>query len=77
MTTPSVWRCPVCEGINHGGRLCTTCGEQLPEGYVPQAAGISRADPASAPTPVPAPRPPSPRRFEDVFGSPPPDPTWW
>jgi hypothetical protein len=80
MTTPAVWRCPVCEGINHGGRRCITCGEQLPDGYTPQAADrhISPSSPtAPTTTPVATPRPRAPKRFEDVFGSPPPDSTWW
>jgi hypothetical protein len=24
------WRCGVCEGVNDGGRTCTTCGAVVP-----------------------------------------------
>jgi hypothetical protein len=71
---PAVWRCPVCEGVNHGGRTCSTCGEQLPPGFVPADAAPRAAEavPASGPprTVAPplrrAPRFPSP---EEIFGS--------
>ena len=66
-----VWRCPVCEGVNRGGRTCATCGETLPEGYTP--VDVGRPLPPSASTTAPkvvrppsAPRTPSP---EEIFGS--------
>lgn len=73
---PAVWRCPVCEGVNRGGRTCSTCGEQLPSGFVPADATPrqpearprpSYAPPRTvAPPPRRAPRFPSP---EEIFGS--------
>jgi hypothetical protein len=78
---PAAWRCPVCEGVNHGGRVCTTCGEQLPAGFVPQDAVRRPAPAPRVPTVVPAPRrprssmPPSspgatrPPTPEEIFGS--------
>jgi hypothetical protein len=75
--TPAVWRCPVCEGVNRGGRTCSTCGEQLPPGFVPvDAAAQPRVPRAPAHPPV-APRPtvvapPRTPRFpspEEIFGS--------
>jgi hypothetical protein len=65
-----IWRCPVCEGINHGGRVCATCGEQLPDGYVPAAATRRPAPrPSAATTVVPAPLAPRLPSPEEIFGS--------
>ena len=66
----SAWRCPVCEGVNHGGRVCTTCGERLPEGFVPRDATPTVAAPASGAPPTVV-RVPAARReptFDDIFG---------
>jgi hypothetical protein len=60
------WRCPVCEGVNHGGRVCATCGERLPEGFVPRDAAPRAAPAAGPPAVVPVPRPPG---FDDIFGA--------
>ena len=38
----SVWRCRVCEGVNQGGRVCATCGTQVPPGEPLRAAVRSR-----------------------------------
>jgi hypothetical protein len=66
----TTWRCPVCEGINHGGRVCSTCGERLPDGYVPPSAVRRPAPRADAPpTVVPAPREPRLPSPEEIFGS--------
>ena len=59
----AVWRCRVCEAVNHGGRRCVSCGTQVPVGEPVRAAVRTRlpsADPParSAPPPVP----PMPRR---------------
>ena len=70
MTTDSAaWRCPVCDGVNHGGRVCTTCGETLPEGFVPRDA-TRRTAPSTGgpPTVVPVPRPRRAPTFDDIFG---------
>jgi hypothetical protein len=32
----SVWRCPVCEGVNQGGRTCTACGAVHSRKYGPE-----------------------------------------
>jgi hypothetical protein len=66
---PAAWRCPVCEGVNHGGRVCTTCGEQLPAGYVPRDATRRVVAPPAAPTVVPRPLPPRAPTPEEIFGS--------
>jgi hypothetical protein len=69
--TPATWRCPVCEGVNHGGRVCSTCGETLPAGFVPEDATRRPAAPAptSAPRVVAAPRAPRHPSPEEIFGS--------
>ena len=57
-----IWRCPVCEGVNQGGRTCSTCGEVVPHGAKVRAAVRTRsprADRSIAP-----PVPPTPRRRE-------------
>lgn len=68
--TSAAWVCPVCEGVNHGGRTCTTCGERLPDGFVPADAARRPAPPVAPATKVvraPEPsRTPSP---EEIFGS--------
>jgi hypothetical protein len=63
------WRCPVCEGVNHGGRVCSTCGERLPDGFVPESASRRAAPPSEAPRVVSAPRPPRTPSPEEIFGS--------
>jgi hypothetical protein len=65
VTDSAAWRCPVCEGVNHGGRVCATCGERLPEGFVPRDAAPRAAPAAGPPVVVPVPRP---RGFDDIFG---------
>jgi hypothetical protein len=68
------WRCPVCEGVNHGGRVCTTCGEELPEGFIPEDVAPRSSPAGETPTVVPVvrrPPPPAPPRtsvFDDIFG---------
>ena len=66
---PAVWRCPVCEGVNRGGRVCATCGETLPDGFVPESAAprpVRSDGPTRVVPPAPRPRAPTP---EEVFGS--------
>jgi hypothetical protein len=58
----SVWRCRVCEGVNQGGRTCTTCGAEVPRGEPVRAAVRTRV-PRSRPV-APPPVPPTPRRRE-------------
>jgi hypothetical protein len=68
-TDTTTWICPVCEGVNHGGRVCATCGEQLPAGFVPASPARRAAPPVGAPTVVPAPRAPRTPSPEEIFGS--------
>jgi len=51
----SVWRCRVCEGVNQGGRVCGTCGTEVPVGEPLRTAVRTRLPPkpAAAPPPVP------------------------
>lgn len=55
-----VWRCPVCEGVNQGGRACVACGAVVPAGERVRAAVRARMPAAEAPGPPPV--PPTPRR---------------
>ena len=58
----AIWRCPVCEGVNRGGRTCAACGTVVPHGEALREAVRTRLP--SAPEPAPAPVPPTPRRRE-------------
>src|SRR4029450_5873927 len=58
----AIWRCPVCEGLNRGGRTCTACGAEVPYGEPLRAAVRTRLP--SATKPVSAPVPPTPPRRE-------------
>lgn len=51
----SVWRCRVCEGVNQGGRVCATCGSEVPVGEPLRAAVRTRLPTRidAAPPPVP------------------------
>lgn len=66
----SVWRCRVCEGVNQGGRVCATCGAEVPVGE-PLRAAVRTRLPSSTP-PAPAPVPPLPSRSE-LYGYPTPE----
>jgi hypothetical protein len=55
----SIWRCPVCEGVNRRGRTCSTCGATVPPGEPLRAAVRTRLP---SPAHVPPPVPPTPRR---------------
>ena len=59
----SVWRCRVCEGVNQGGRVCSTCGAVVPPGE-PLRAAVRTRLPSSTEPAVPPPVPPTPRRSE-------------
>jgi hypothetical protein len=50
----AVWRCRVCEGVNRGGRVCSTCGAEVPRGE-PLRAAVRAVTPHTTPpvTPVP------------------------
>lgn len=50
-----VWRCRVCEGVNQGARVCSTCGFQVPVGEPLRAAVRTRMPSRlpAAPPPVP------------------------
>lgn len=57
-----VWRCPVCESVNRGGRTCVACGSEVPAGTRLRTAVRTRLpSPATA---APKPVPPTPRRRE-------------
>jgi hypothetical protein len=56
----AVWRCPVCEGVNRGGRTCSTCGATVPPGEPLREAVRTRLP--SSTRHVPPPVPPTPRR---------------
>ena len=47
----SVWRCRVCEGVNHGGRVCATCGAAVPPGEPLRAAVRTRLPARTEPQP--------------------------
>ena len=51
----TIWRCRVCEGVNQGGRVCATCGTEVPMGEPLRAAVRTRLPPKpeAAPPPVP------------------------
>jgi hypothetical protein len=57
----AVWRCPVCEGVNRGGRTCSTCGATVPPGE-PLRAAVRTRLPSTTTEHVPLPVPPTPRR---------------
>ncbi len=57
-----IWRCRVCEGVNQGGRVCVTCGTQVPAGEPLRAAVRTRLP--SKLDPAPPPVPPTVRRRE-------------
>jgi len=56
-----VWRCRVCEGVNRGGRVCATCGAEVPVGE-PLRAAVRTIRPSSARPAAPPPVPPNPTR---------------
>lgn len=58
----AVWRCRVCEGVNRGGRICATCGTEVPRGE-PLRAAVRTVAPSTTP-PAPPPVPPSMSRRE-------------
>lgn len=58
-----VWRCRVCEGVNRSGRVCTTCGVEVPVAE-PLRAAVRTVSPASTRPAVPPPVPPNPTRRE-------------
>ena len=59
----SVWRCRVCEGVNHRGRVCATCGAEVPPGE-PLREAVRTRLPSRTPPAAPPPVPPTPRRTE-------------
>jgi hypothetical protein len=60
----AVWRCRLCEGVNQGGRVCATCGAEVPHGEPLRKAVRTRIPPATRreSSPAPPPVPPTPRR---------------
>ena len=58
-----VWRCRVCEGVNRNGRVCATCGAEVPVGE-PLRAAVRTVKPASTRPATPPPVPPNPTRRE-------------
>ena len=65
----AVWRCRVCEGVNQGGRVCTTCGAVAAYGEPIRAAVRTRLPSArstTSPTPPAVPPTPRPREVRDL-----------
>ncbi|GAA2095124.1 hypothetical protein GCM10009841_06040 [Microlunatus panaciterrae] len=58
-----VWRCRVCEGVNRNGRVCATCGAEVPVGE-PLRAAVRTVTPGSTRPTAPPPVPPDPTRHE-------------
>ena len=56
-----VWRCRVCEGVNRSGRVCATCGTEVPIGE-PLRAAVRTIKPSSTRPAAPPPVPPDPSR---------------
>jgi hypothetical protein len=56
-----IWRCRVCEGVNRGGRVCATCGAEVPVGE-PLRAAVRTIKPGSTRPAAPPPVPPNPTR---------------
>ena len=48
----AVWRCAVCEGVNHGGRTCATCGAALTRRSALATAARGRFESPLAPPPT-------------------------
>lgn len=71
----SVWRCRLCEGVNRGGRVCVTCGAEVPRGEPLRAAvrtiAPSTFQPVTPPLPSTASSPPWPA---PPWSAPPPVP---
>jgi hypothetical protein len=57
----AIWRCPVCEGVNRGGRTCEACGAVVPYGEPLRAVVRTRLPSANKPVPA---VPPTPHRRE-------------
>ena len=66
----TVWRCPVCEGVNQGGRTCPACGAMVPHGQPLQPPVKSPLPTAGKPTPPPC------RQLRVVRPLPNADPRW-
>lgn len=58
-----VWRCRLCEGVNRTGRVCATCGAEVPIGE-PLRAAVRTVKPSSTRPAAPPPVPPNPTRQE-------------
>ena len=58
-----VWRCRVCEGVNRDGRICATCGAEVPVGE-PLRAAVRTVRPSGTRPATPPPVPPDPTRQE-------------
>ena len=55
----AVWRCRLCEGVNRGGRVCATCGAEVPRGEALRTA-VRIIQPSTSPPVVPPAPPPVP-----------------
>jgi hypothetical protein len=62
----AIWRCPVCEGVNRGGRTCAACGAQVPPGEALREAVRTRLPSAAEPAPAPVPPTPRPRELQEL-----------
>jgi hypothetical protein len=61
----AIWRCPVCEGVNRGGRTCSACGATVPPGE-PLRAAVRTRLPSAAHAPPPVPRTPRRRQLREL-----------
>jgi hypothetical protein len=61
----AVWRCRACEGVNRGGRVCATCGTEVPRGE-PLRAAVRTVTPSSTPPVAPVPPNVSRRELRDL-----------
>jgi len=58
----AIWRCGVCETVNHGGTTCSACGASLTRRSTVATVARARLSPPAPPPPSPAPVPEPVRR---------------
>jgi hypothetical protein len=62
----AMWRCPVCEGVNRGGRTCAACGARMPPGESLREAVKTRLPSTVEPARAPVPPTPRPRELREL-----------
>lgn len=50
----TIWRCGVCETVNHGGRTCSACGASLTRRSSVATVARASVSPTAPPPPPPA-----------------------